>query len=141
MSSSTSPSTVTLSARGCDDMAKHIGLGGTRAAPAKERDDTPAGTPRQGGPDKKVTPCKFFSMGTCDRGDSCEWNHDAIKEAQKNKGEICVMFTKGKCKFGKKCKYSHGNADEEQAAERAVGNAAAKKGCSSSCRRQGLLHI
>ncbi|KAJ3279557.1 hypothetical protein HK104_001372 [Borealophlyctis nickersoniae] len=47
-------------------------------------------------------PCKFFRLGTCQKGSRCPFSHD------KDAGElVCTFFLKGQCRYGSSCALPH----------------------------------
>jgi len=55
---------------------------------------------------KKNIPCKYFSRGSCNNGDTCKFKHEN-KSLNPNKFKTCSFFKKGNCSKGEDCSYSH----------------------------------
>ncbi|KAJ2995892.1 hypothetical protein HDV02_000344 [Globomyces sp. JEL0801] len=49
-------------------------------------------------------PCRFFSKGTCNKGDACRFSHQQPNKTILNCGNLIVY---GKCEYGSNCIYSH----------------------------------
>ena len=64
-------------------------------------------------PNKGKSACRFFRLGTCNRGNDCPFKHQAnASQALKGSGkggaqQICYDFKMGKCTRGNTCKYQH----------------------------------
>merc|ERR1712176_1506690 len=60
-------------------------------------------------------PCKFFEMGTCQKGSSCPLSHDPVdKEALplwQKRAYNCTYYEEGKCIRGAACAFAHGQAE------------------------------
>lgn len=73
----------------------------------------------------KPPTCRYFLAGTCSRGSSCPFSHDAAEgigqgsgSSQPTTGErkVCKFFLRGgefHCSFGDRCKYLHIRPDHD----------------------------
>ncbi|KAJ3053459.1 hypothetical protein HK097_004210 [Rhizophlyctis rosea] len=48
-------------------------------------------------------PCKFFRMGTCQKGNRCPFSHDTSNTAEL----VCTFYLRGNCKYGAACALPH----------------------------------
>ncbi|KAK5129238.1 hypothetical protein LTR08_003723 [Meristemomyces frigidus] len=54
------------------------------------------------------TPCRFFQIGNCQKGDACRHAH--VRDP-KFKRKACPHFAKGRCQYGTSCNFSHVEED------------------------------
>ena len=56
----------------------------------------------------KTIPCKFFKLGTCQKGTACPFSHVENKTiCQCKKPILFLVYIQGKCKYGQNCSLSH----------------------------------
>ena len=58
-------------------------------------------------------PCRYYSRGTCAKGESCPMSHGTPKPKLQG---VCFDFAKGLCRRGDMCRFTHGrtNVDRKQ---------------------------
>jgi len=61
---------------------------------------------------RKTKMCKFFTKGTCEKGDACKFAHNPShlqSQPDLYKTNLCIAFERnGACRDGSSCKYAHG---------------------------------
>lgn len=55
---------------------------------------------------------KYVSSGSCPRGESCRFRHDADAREQSMRGVCFEFLNKGKCERGPDCTYKHSLQEE-----------------------------
>ncbi|KAH9613031.1 hypothetical protein KSS87_006795 [Heliosperma pusillum] len=61
---------------------------------------------------------KFLSSGSCPRGESCPFRHDAEAREQSTRGVCFDFLNKGKCERGSECQFLHNLVDEGEGVSR-----------------------
>jgi len=65
----------------------------------------------------KLVPCRYFKMGQCQKGNSCQFSHDLdIKGTPP-----CVYFLRGYCAKGNKCTFRHEKPEKKSPEKKAPG--------------------
>jgi PAS domain-containing protein len=60
---------------------------------------------------RKTKRCKYFLLGSCNKGEACQFAHTSEVSARPNlfRTRLCLAFDRfGHCKDGDSCKYAHG---------------------------------
>merc|ERR1712048_170199 len=59
---------------------------------------------------RKLIPCRYFLLGQCSKGDSCNFSHSSPTATEQNLPDgppICSYFLQGNCARGDTCRFQH----------------------------------